>query len=73
LQHEQAHEQARGRVTRQRGSNTGPTPGTESSRACASKAAVAVLAFSPVALIRAAISPLTIGVEKDVPLHLAMP
>ena len=30
-------------------------------------------AFSPVRDIRAAISPVTIGVEKDVPLHCAMP
>lgn len=48
-------------------------PGKASARACASKAAVAVLAFSPAVLIRDAISPLTIGVENEVPLHLAMP
>ena len=32
-----------------------------------------LLLFSPVRDIRAAISPVTIGVEKEVPLHLAMP
>jgi hypothetical protein len=42
-------------------------------RARASSAAAACSAFSPVRDIRLAISPVTIGVENDVPLHRAMP
>jgi hypothetical protein len=34
---------------------------------------VACRALSPVRDIREAISPVTIGVENDVPLHFAMP
>jgi hypothetical protein len=41
--------------------------------ALASSAAAACWPFSPVRDIRAAMSPVTIGVEKDVPLHFAMP
>ena len=42
-------------------------------RAWRYRAAAACWPFSPVRDIRAAISPVTIGVEKDVPLHFAMP
>jgi hypothetical protein len=42
-------------------------------RASASRAAAASWPFSPVRDIRAAISPVTTGVEKDVPLHWHMP
>jgi len=42
-------------------------------RASASTAAVACSAFSPMRDIREAISPVTMGLEKDVPLHFAMP
>jgi hypothetical protein len=42
-------------------------------RASASRAAAACRAFSPVRDIREAMSPVTIGVENDVPLHFAMP
>ena len=55
------------------GSRTGPTPGMAWARASASSAAAACAAFSPVRDMRAAIRPVTIGVEKDVPLHFAMP
>jgi hypothetical protein len=57
----------------QQGSETGPTPGTARDRASASTAAAAWRAFSPVRDILAAMSPVTIGVENDVPLHFAMP
>ena len=52
---------------------TGPTPGMARDRASASTAAAAWRAFSPVRDIRAAMSPVTMGVENDVPLHFAMP
>jgi len=42
-------------------------------RASLSNDSAAARPLSPVALILAAISPATIGVEKDVPLHLAIP
>ncbi len=51
----------------------GPTPEIAWDRASASRAAAAWRAFSPVRDIRAAMSPDTIGVENDVPLHFAMP
>jgi hypothetical protein len=50
-----------------------PTPGIAWDRASASRAAAACWPFSPVRDIRAATSPVTIGVENDVPLHFAMP
>src|SRR5215471_16513453 len=55
------------------GKRRGPTPGRYWPRAAASSASAACRAFSPVRDIRAAISPVTIGVEKEVPLHLTMP
>jgi hypothetical protein len=51
----------------------GPTPGIAWERASRSRAAAASLPFSPVRHIRAAMSPVTIGVEKDVPLQRAIP
>src|SRR5258708_6036356 len=55
------------------GKRRGPTPGRNWLRAAASSASAACRAFSPVRDIRAAISPVTIGVENEVPLHLTMP
>jgi len=55
------------------GSRTAPTPGMAWARASASSASAACRPFSPVRDIRAAIRPVTMGVENDVPLHLAMP
>ncbi len=55
------------------GSSTGPTPGIACARASASRAAAACWAFSPVRDMRDAIRPVTIGLEKEVPLHRAMP
>jgi hypothetical protein len=54
------------------GSRTGPTPGIAFALASASRAAAACWAFSPERDIRAAIRPVTIGVEKEVPLHFAI-
>jgi hypothetical protein len=50
-----------------------PVPGIAWECAAASSAAAACLPFSPVRDMRAAISPLTMGLEKEVPFHLAMP
>jgi hypothetical protein len=57
----------------QQGSTTGPTPGMARDRASASTEAAAWRALSPVRDIRAAMRPVTMGVENDVPLHFAMP
>jgi hypothetical protein len=61
------------RACHRRGNRTAPTPGMAWACASASRAAAACWPFSPVRDIRAAIRPVTTGVEKDVPLHLARP
>jgi len=50
-----------------------PTPGIDWDRASASSAAAASLAFSPVRHIRAAMSPVRMGLENEVPFHFAIP
>jgi hypothetical protein len=55
------------------GSKIGPTPGIAADLASASSDAEASWPFSPVRHIRAAIRPVTTGVENDVPLHFAIP
>ncbi len=55
------------------GSRMAPTAGTAFARASATKAAAASWPVSPVRDIRAATSPVTTGVENDVPLQRAMP
>jgi acetyl/propionyl-CoA carboxylase alpha subunit len=50
-----------------------PTPGIAWDRAPRSTAAAASMPFSPVRHIRSAMSPVTMGLENEVPLHCAMP